>query len=85
MSHEGTDRAGTWIVGHDDSDPAQRALDWALLHAAGRAERIEIVSAWHPPMYGPYPVDGAVTLPYDDAAMARAALDRVRRHLTNRH
>jgi len=77
MSQEGEDRAGTWVVGHDDSAPAQRALDWALRHAAGRAERIEIVSAWHPPVYGPYPVDATVALPYDDAAMARAAVRRV--------
>lgn len=74
------DGTGTrrWIVGHDDSEPAEHALEWALGHADGRADRIEIVAAWQPPVYGPYPVDGAAALPYDDAALARATAAHVR-------
>ncbi len=71
------DRAGTWIVGHDDSEPAEQALEWALAHAVGRAERIDVVTAWQPPVYGPYPADAAAMLPYDDGALARATAGHV--------
>lgn len=71
-------RDGTWIVGHDDSESAAHALEWALGHVDGRADRIEIVAAWQPPMYGPYPVDGTAALPYDDAALARETAEHVR-------
>lgn len=78
MTTGDTAHDGTWIVGHDDSEPARQALEWALSTAPGRAERIEIVSAWQPPVFGPYPVDGAAALPYDDAALARATAAHVR-------
>lgn len=72
------DRDGWWVVGVDGSDESAAALDWAIVHAAGRAVGLRLVTAWHAPMYGPYPIDGAMTQPYDDKALmaaVRADLD----------
>lgn len=71
-------RAGTWVIGVDGSAHGERALEWALLHAPRRASTLELLNAWQVPIYGPYPIDGAVALPYDDrelAAAARQSLD----------
>lgn len=66
-------REGTWVVGVDGSPHGERALEWAVLHGPGRASAIELLTAWQVPIYGPYPIDGAVALPYDDRALAVSA------------
>lgn len=65
--------AGSWAVGIDGSDCARNALEWAIVHAPGRATELDIVTAWQVPLYGPYPVVGPATSPYDDRALAEAA------------
>lgn len=66
-------RPGTWVVGTDGSSHGERALDWAVLHSPHRASAIELITAWQVPIYGPYPIDGAVAMPYDDQALADSA------------
>lgn len=39
----------TWIVGMDGSAAAERAVDWAVAHAAGRDVTLRIVAAWEVP------------------------------------
>ncbi len=77
---DGRSRVGTWVVGVDGSAFGERAIEWAVLHAPERASTIELLSAWQVPIYGPYPIDGALALPYDDrelAAAARRSLDEL--------
>lgn len=66
---------GSWIVGIDGSDCARHALQWATTHAPGRASDLHVVTAWQAPLYGPYPVVGPMTSPYDTDAL-RAAAER---------
>ncbi|NND73721.1 MAG: universal stress protein [Ilumatobacter sp.] len=70
----------TWIVGIDGSDSSRHALHWATTHAAGRATDLHVVTAWQAPLYGPYPVVGPMTSPYDTDAL-RAAAEREARRL----
>lgn len=64
-----------WIIGVDGSDCSTHALQWATTHAPGRATELHVVTAWQAPLYGPYPVVGPMTSPYDTDAL-RAAAER---------
>jgi nucleotide-binding universal stress UspA family protein len=70
-------RDGTWVVGIDGSTHGEYALEWVVLNAPGRASEITLITAWQVPIYGPYPIDGAVALPYDDSALAEGARQSV--------
>ena len=70
-------RPGTWVVGIDGSPHGERALEWAVMHGPHRASTIELLTAWQVPIYGPYPIDGALALPYDDRALADSARQSV--------
>jgi nucleotide-binding universal stress UspA family protein len=76
-SADGSRRPGTWVVGIDGSPQGERALEWAVLHGPHRASTIELLTAWQVPIYGPYPIDGALALPYDDRALADSARQSV--------
>jgi nucleotide-binding universal stress UspA family protein len=76
-SSVGESSPGRWVVCIDGSDHGEHALSWALLHGPRRASTIELFTAWQVPIYGPYPVDGAIAMPYDDRALAGAALQSV--------
>ncbi len=39
----------TWMVGVDGSDAARHAALWAVRHAPGRADTLELIEAWHVP------------------------------------
>lgn len=70
--------AGSWVVGIDGSEHGERALEWAALHAAGRAGRLELVTAYQLPVYAQYPTEPLLLVPDDDdvlAAMAQRDLD----------
>lgn len=69
-----------WIVGVDGSDSSQHALDWATTHADGRATELQVLTAWQAPLYGPFPMVGPMTSPYDTDAL-RAAAERDARRL----
>ncbi len=68
-----------WIVGIDGSDSARHALHWATTHAAGRATELHVVTAWQAPLYGPFPMVGPMTSPYDTDALRAAATRDARR------
>ena len=74
---ERSSRDGTWVVGIDGSSHGEHTLEWVVLNAPGRASEITLLTAWQVPIYGPYPVDGALALPYDDRALAEGARQSV--------
>ncbi len=41
-------RKQTWIVGHDGSDGADHAVDWAIAQAMGREVELTLLRAWQP-------------------------------------
>lgn len=63
----GTSPAGEWVIGLDSSDHARRALDWAVAHAPGRANRLTLLTAGH------VVVDEQVAWLDEAAAHARSA------------
>ena len=52
--------SGRVVVGIDGSDTSRRAVRWAAHEARLRGAKLEIVSAWHVPLYG-YAHVGSVT------------------------
>jgi nucleotide-binding universal stress UspA family protein len=65
--------AGHWIVGIDGSTCAANALQWATLHAPGRATGLELVTAWQTPVVGGSPMAGPAVLDFDDTELRDAA------------
>lgn len=59
---------GAWMVGIDGSECSLHALDWALANAPGRADDLELVSAWQSPLGGAMSM--TVPLPVVDADSA---------------
>lgn len=62
------------VVGVDGSEPAERALDWAIEEARLRGARLLVVSAWHVPaaVYGPSgfvpPVSESIDQTFEEVA-----------------
>ncbi len=59
--------SGRVVVGIDGSDASRRAARWAAYEARLRGAKLEIVSAWHVPLYG-YVHLGSVTAISQDIA-----------------
>lgn len=53
-----TPAPAVWTIGHDGSEGASRAVDWAVAQAAGRGVALRLVRTWHiPALDFPLPVD----------------------------
>jgi nucleotide-binding universal stress UspA family protein len=69
-----TERAeGRWVVGIDGSPCAANALQWATIHAPGRATGLELLTAWQTPTVGAYPMSSPSVLSLDDSELRQAA------------
>jgi nucleotide-binding universal stress UspA family protein len=64
---------GTWVVGLDGSECAANALEWAAANADGRADDVELVTAWQTPVVGAYPMSAPMSVPIDDSSLHDAA------------
>lgn len=48
----------TWTIGHDGSEGASHATEWAITQAAGRGVRLDLVRSWQIPVLDfPLPVE----------------------------
>jgi nucleotide-binding universal stress UspA family protein len=65
------------VVGVDGSEQAQRALRWAVDHAAATGASLEVIQAWHVPYIGADPYGGVLVLdPADFERVAKEQLER---------
>lgn len=76
---DGDDR-GRVVVGVDGSEPAQRALRWAIEEARRRVAILEVVHAWHMPYVGAYPYVGDA---FDVALVEQGARELVEKSLAD--
>ena len=70
--------SGRVVVGIDGSDTSRRAARWAAHEARLRGAKLEIVSAWHVPLYG-YAHLGSVTAISQD--IAEGLVENAEEHL----
>ena len=70
--------SGRVVVGIDGSDTSRRAARWAAHEARLRGAKLEIVSAWHVPLYG-YAHLGSVTAVSQD--IAEGLVENAEEHL----
>ena len=56
---------GLWVIGLDGSEHADNALSWATMNAPGRAEGLQLVTAWQMPVVGAYPMASPAVMPFD--------------------
>lgn len=64
---------GLWVVGLDGSEQAINALAWATTNAPGRAESLQLVTAWQIPVVGAYPMASPAVMPFDDEELRAEA------------
>jgi nucleotide-binding universal stress UspA family protein len=70
--------SGRVVVGIDGSDTSRRAARWAAHEARLRGAKLEIVSAWHVPLYG-YAHLGSITAISQD--VAKGLVENAEEHL----
>jgi nucleotide-binding universal stress UspA family protein len=70
--------SGRVVVGIDGSDTSRRAARWAAHEARLRGAKLEIVSAWHVPLYG-YAHVGSVTAISED--IVKGLIENAEGHL----
>ena len=68
---------GLWVVGLDGSKHAANALAWATMNAPGRAESLQLVTAWQIPVVGAYPMASPAVVPFDDRELEAAAAGEI--------
>ncbi len=68
---------GLWVVGLDGSEHASNALAWATMNAQGRAESLQLVTAWQIPVVGAYPMASPAVMPFDDEELKAAAASEI--------
>lgn len=66
-----------WIVGVDGSECSRHAGRWASRHAPGRADSIELLAAWSPPVAPALPPLGPFASGWDIEAFESAARESV--------
>ncbi len=72
-------QGGEWVVGVDGSAGAERALDWASMHAAGRATRLHLVRC-----VDMVALAGVDTLPLDLGSYDQTLIAQLRTDLEQR-
>jgi nucleotide-binding universal stress UspA family protein len=74
------------VVGVDGSEPAARALDWAVVEATRRAASLHLVTSWMFPMAPGYAFTASVPQVHEAAReVCEQAADEVRRHAPQLH